>query len=62
MKKSADARRINASIPADAWQWIEARARYLGASVTAVVVMAIREKMEREGATGKDRASARAAE
>jgi hypothetical protein len=35
--------------------WVEARARYLGATISAVVVMAIRKEME---ATANDRTAA----
>ena len=54
MKKSPDNKRgmINAS--GDVRAWIEARARYLNATISAVVVMAFRKEMEREA---KDRAA-----
>jgi hypothetical protein len=56
MKKSTDNKRVMINASAEVRAWIEARARYLGATISAVVVMAVREKMERESA--KDRAAA----
>ena len=60
MKKSPDTKRVLVNMSAEVRAWIEARARYHGATISAVVVMAIREKMEREAV--KDRKPAAAAE
>jgi hypothetical protein len=60
MKKAADSTRVLVTVPIDVRQWLEDRARYNGATISAVVVMAIRDAMEREGAG--DRKPAAAAE
>ncbi len=58
MKKSPDTKRVLVNMSAEVRAWIEARARYHGATISAVVTMVIRDAMEREAA--KDRASAAA--
>jgi hypothetical protein len=54
MKKFGDNKRVMINASGDVRAWIEARARYLNATISAVVVMAVRKEMEREA---KDRAA-----
>jgi hypothetical protein len=46
------------TIPIDVREWLEERARYNGATISAEVVRSIRGRMEHERAAGKDRATA----
>jgi hypothetical protein len=55
MKKSPDNKRVMINASGDVRAWIEARARHLNATISAVVVMAVRKEMEREAV--KDRAA-----
>jgi hypothetical protein len=59
MKKNPDSKRVLVNLRADVRAWIEAQARYRGATITAIVTMAIRDAMEREAA--KDRSKPAAA-
>jgi len=61
MKKSADSTRVLVTIPIDVRQWLEERARYNGATISAEAVRSMRERMEREAAK-KDRPTAASAE
>jgi hypothetical protein len=63
MRKIINAKRVFVSLPLEIRQYLEERADYHAATISSEIVRSIRERMEREGAaTGKDRASAGAAE
>jgi hypothetical protein len=54
MKAAADSRRTLVTLPRDARQWLEERARYNGSTMSGEVTRSIRERQERErDAVGK---------
>jgi hypothetical protein len=61
MKKAADSRRVLVTIPIDVREWLDERARYNGATISAEVVRSLRARMEAE-ADAKVRRSAAVAE
>jgi hypothetical protein len=50
MKAAADSKRVLVTVPREVRQWLEERARYNGATLSAEVVRSIRERMERAAA------------
>ena len=48
MKQTAESRRVLVTVPVDVRQWLEERARYYGATLSAEIVRSARERMERE--------------
>jgi hypothetical protein len=56
VKRAADSKRVLVTIPIDVRQWLEERARYNGATISAEVTRSLRDRMERERAA-KDRAA-----
>jgi hypothetical protein len=48
MKAAADSKRVLVTVPQDVKAWVEERAKYHGATISAEVVRSMRERMERE--------------
>jgi hypothetical protein len=53
MKSAADSKRTLVTLPRDVREWLEERARYHGATMSAEVVRSIRERMERATAAAE---------
>jgi hypothetical protein len=47
MKSAADSKRTLVTLPRDVREWLEERARYHGATMSAEIVRSVRERMER---------------
>jgi hypothetical protein len=62
MKAASDSKRVLVTVPRDVREWLEERAKYNGATLSAEVVRSIRRRMEHERAAVKDRASGTAVE
>jgi hypothetical protein len=56
MKATPNTKRVLITVPLDVREWLETRARYNGATLSAEAVRSIRERMEKESA--KDRGAA----
>jgi plasmid stability protein len=48
MKSAADNKRTLVNLPGDIRKWLETRAQYHGASMSAEVIMSLRATMERD--------------
>jgi hypothetical protein len=53
VKRAADSTRVLVTVPKDVREWLEERARYNGATLSAEVTRSLRDRMEREAT--KDR-------
>jgi hypothetical protein len=51
MKAAEGSKRVLVTCPPDVRQWLEDRARHNGGTLSSEAVRAMREKMDREGAT-----------
>jgi plasmid stability protein len=55
MKSAADSKRTLVNLPGDIRKWLETRAQYHGASMSAEVIMSLRAAMERDHAAPANR-------
>jgi plasmid stability protein len=60
MKSAADSKRTLVNLPRDIREWLQTRAQYHGASMSAEVIMSLRAAMERDHAASANRATAAA--